>query len=209
MADPVSTRPDRREGLQGTASAATAVGADEPARTTSSPIDFTRQSAALQPDRVVTSACQFCNSLCGLKVHLKAGRIIDIKGVTDDPVQAGELCVKGPMMAQLIYNRQQLNGVRLIQVHPRTAAKAGLENGDAVVVESPRGSVAGTVLLWEGIRQDTVFVPNTFGPAHAEGDEFGLPRYEAANQLTDDRYFDNLSGQQAYKCFACRLKKPK
>jgi hypothetical protein len=30
---------------------------------------------------------------------------------------------------------------------------------------------------------------------------------EAANHLTDDRYFDNLSGQQAYKCFACRLRK--
>ena len=23
----------------------------------------------------------------------------------------------------------------------------------------------------------------------------------------DDRYYDNLSGQQAYKCFACRLRK--
>ena len=36
--------------------------------------DFTRQSGALQPDQIVDSACQFCNSLCRLKVHLKAGR---------------------------------------------------------------------------------------------------------------------------------------
>jgi hypothetical protein len=28
-----------------------------------------------------------------------------------------------------------------------------------------------------------------------------------ANLLTDDRYFDNLSGQQAYRCFACRVRK--
>jgi len=112
-------------------------------------------------------------------------------------------------VTQWTYTGKQLNGVRLIQVHPKTAAKAGLKNGEGVVVESPRGSVAGTVLVWEGIREDTVFVPNTFGPAQAEGDEFGLPRYEAANHLTDDRQFDNLSGQQAYKCFACRLKKPK
>jgi anaerobic selenocysteine-containing dehydrogenase len=110
-------------------------------------------------------------------------------------------------VTQWTWTGKQLNGVRLIQVHPKTAARAGLKNGDAVVVESPRGSVAGTVLLWQGIRQDTVFVPNTFGPAQAEGDELGLPRYEAANLLTDDRYFDNLSGQQAYKCFACRLRK--
>src|SRR5438045_2237915 len=50
--------------------------------------DFTDHSAALQPDTVVASACQFCNSLCGLKVHLKAGRVIDIRGEDRDPVQA-------------------------------------------------------------------------------------------------------------------------
>jgi len=38
-------------------------------------------------------------------------------------------------------------------------------------------------------------------------DELGTPRYEPANVLLDDRYFDNLSGQQAYKCFACRVRK--
>jgi len=110
-------------------------------------------------------------------------------------------------VTQWTYTGKQLNGVRLVQVHPKAAAAAGLRDGDGVVVESPRGSVAGTVLVWEGIREDTVFVPNTFGPSQAEGDEFGLPRYAAANHLTDDRYFDNLSGQQAYKCFACRVKK--
>lgn len=110
-------------------------------------------------------------------------------------------------MTQWTYTGKQLSGIRLVQVHPRTAAAAGLKNGDVVVVESPRGAVTGTVLAWEGIREDTVFVPNTFGPAQAEGDVFGSPRYEAANRLTDDRYFDNLSGQQAYKCFACRLRK--
>lgn len=110
-------------------------------------------------------------------------------------------------VTQWTYTGKQINGVRLIQVHPKAAKSAGLRNGDRVVVESPRGSADGTVLVWEAMREDVVFVPNTFGPAQAEGDEFGLPRYEAANHLTDDRYFDNLSGQQAYKCFACRLKK--
>src|SRR5215471_9883505 len=71
--------------------------------------DFTRQSAALQPNRVVDSACQFCNSLCRLKVHLKEGRIIEVRGEEDDPVQAGNLCVKGErMMTELVYNRFRL-----------------------------------------------------------------------------------------------------
>ncbi|MER7047161.1 molybdopterin-containing oxidoreductase family protein [Streptomyces jumonjinensis] len=100
---------------------------------------------------------------------------------------------------------EQLNGVRLVQIHPRTARASGIADGDPVRVESPRGSVTGTALLWEGIREDTVFVPNTFGPAQRVGDLFGAPRYEPANVLCDDGFYDNLSGQQAYKCFACRV----
>jgi anaerobic selenocysteine-containing dehydrogenase len=110
-------------------------------------------------------------------------------------------------LTQWTYTGKQLNGVRLIQIHPRAAKRAGIGNGDAIVVESPRGSVQGTALLWEGIREDTVFVPSTFGPMQRMGEEFGLPAYESANVLTDDRYFDNLSGQQAYKCFACRVRR--
>lgn len=60
--------------------------------------DFTTSSSALQPATIVDSACQFCNSNCRLKVHLKDGRIIDVLGETADPVQDGGLCVKGPMM---------------------------------------------------------------------------------------------------------------
>ncbi len=79
--------------------------------TTSSPpaeFDFTAKSSALQPDAIVDSACQFCNSLCRLKVHIKDGRIVDVLGEPDDPVQAGGFCVKGPMMTQLVYNRFRL-----------------------------------------------------------------------------------------------------
>ncbi len=110
-------------------------------------------------------------------------------------------------VTQWTYTGKQMNGIRLVQIHPDAAAKAGISNGDAVVVESPRGSITGTALLWKGIRPDTIFVPNTFGPMQKMAAEFGAPLYESANTLVDDRYFDNLSGQQAYKCFACRVKK--
>ena len=227
------------------------------------PFDFTKQSGALQPDAIVPSACQFCNSLCRLNVHLKDGRIIDVVGEKNDPVQDGGICVKGPMMAQLVYNRfrlhtplkrvggekgsaeskfepitwdealdtiagkflalrdagethtianktsgrlprgtgslvgrfftllgmigrpsvvhfagvtqwtytgKQLNGIRLIQIHPNIASREGIQNGDNVTVESPRGQVEGTALVWHGIREDTIFVPNTFGPMQKMGE---------------------------------------
>jgi anaerobic selenocysteine-containing dehydrogenase len=110
-------------------------------------------------------------------------------------------------VTQWTYTGKQMNGVRLVQIHPRTAEKAGIAHGDKIIVESPRGAITGTAEIWEGIREDTIFVPNSFGPAQVMGDEFGLPRYETANTLLDDRYFDNLSGQQAYKCFAVRVRK--
>ena len=106
-----------------------------------------------------------------------------------------------------IASAKQLNGIRLVQIHPRTASAAGIANGDTVRVESPRGAVTGTALLFDGIREDTIFVPNTFGPAQRVAEENGLPLYEPANLLVDDRHFDNLSGQQAYKCFACKIVK--
>jgi hypothetical protein len=38
-------------------------------------------------------------------------------------------------------------------------------------------------------------------------EELRTPSYEPANTLVSDRFFDNLSGQQAYKCFACKIRK--
>jgi formate dehydrogenase (coenzyme F420) alpha subunit len=100
-----------------------------------------------------------------------------------------------------------MNGIRLIQLHPSVASKAGIKDGDEINVESPRGAIKGTALIWPGIREDTIFVPNSFGPSQKMAEELGTPLYAPANSLVDDRYFDNLSGQQAYKCFACRVSK--
>jgi anaerobic selenocysteine-containing dehydrogenase len=105
------------------------------------------------------------------------------------------------------YAGEQLNGVRLVQIHPDTAARYHIANGDTVLVESPRGQVTGTALIEPHIRPDTIYVPNTFGPAQKVGDIFGDPRYQPVNSLVSDQYYDNLSGQQAYKCFACRISK--
>jgi anaerobic selenocysteine-containing dehydrogenase len=87
---------------------AASIGDDQAIPLQSTEFDFIQKSAALEPDKIVDSACQFCNSLCRLKVHLKDGRIIDVLGEPNDPVQAGGFCIKGPMMTQLVYNRFRL-----------------------------------------------------------------------------------------------------
>ena len=105
------------------------------------------------------------------------------------------------------YTGKLFNGVRLIQIHPKVAQAAGINNGSEIIVESPRGSIRGTALIWSGIREDTIFVPNWFGPHQKMAQELRTPYYEAANELIDDQFYDNLSGQQAFKCFACRVLK--
>ncbi|MEN9518147.1 MAG: hypothetical protein RLZZ381_735, partial [Cyanobacteriota bacterium] len=110
-------------------------------------------------------------------------------------------------VTQWTYTGKQMNGIRLIQIHPKTAKASGINNGDKIQVESPRGTITGTALLWEHIREDTIFIPNWFGSKQQVALELGTPLYEPTNLLTDDRYYDNLSGQQAYKCFACRVLK--
>ncbi len=70
--------------------------------------DLTKESGALEPDEVVKSACQFCNSLCGIQVLKKSGRIIGIRGEAADPVAAGNLCVKADLMPELVYNPRRI-----------------------------------------------------------------------------------------------------
>ncbi|MEZ6188065.1 MAG: molybdopterin-dependent oxidoreductase [Planctomycetota bacterium] len=101
---------------------------------------------------------------------------------------------------------KRLDGERVIQAHPRALARFGVADGGPGWVESPRGRVLGRAQATEGIREDTVFVPNGFGPSQTLAADVGRPRYaEVANALVDPRTFDTVSGQQAYKCFACRL----
>lgn len=102
---------------------------------------------------------------------------------------------------------KQLNGIRLIQMHPEAARAAGIQDGVEMVVESPLGSVTGTAQVVNGIREDTIFVPNWFGPLQLVADDLRTPKYDPVSRLISDEHFDNLSGQQAFKCFACRVRR--
>jgi anaerobic selenocysteine-containing dehydrogenase len=46
-------------------------------------------------DAVKTTTCHMCDCRCGIKVHLKDGKIRYIEGNRDHPVNQGVLCAKG------------------------------------------------------------------------------------------------------------------
>ena len=49
----------------------------------------------LAPDDTTTMVCGFCSTGCGLKVHLKDGRAINLSAETEYPVNLGMACPKG------------------------------------------------------------------------------------------------------------------
>lgn len=59
-------------------------------------------------EKVITSGCSFCPSNCRHLVHLNGGRVSNVYGEPDDPVQRGKLCAKGQAIPQLLYNRYRI-----------------------------------------------------------------------------------------------------
>ena len=55
----------------------------------------------------------------------------------------------------------------MLQLHPRLAARLGVVQGEAVLVESRRGSVAFAAQISADIRPDTVFAPFHWGGKQA------------------------------------------
>lgn len=58
-----------------------------------------------------------------------------------------------------------------------------------------------------GMRCDQLGTRVTFGPMQKVAEELGTSLYEPFSVLTSNQYSDNLSRQQAYRCFACRVRK--
>jgi anaerobic selenocysteine-containing dehydrogenase len=51
--------------------------------------------ARLQPDATTTMVCGFCSTGCGLNVHLRDGKAINLSAAPDYPVNLGMACPKG------------------------------------------------------------------------------------------------------------------
>ena len=49
----------------------------------------------LKPDATTTMVCGFCSTGCGLKIHLKDGKAVNLSADTDYPVNLGMACPKG------------------------------------------------------------------------------------------------------------------
>ncbi|MEZ5853252.1 MAG: molybdopterin oxidoreductase family protein [Hyphomicrobiaceae bacterium] len=77
-------------------------------------MDLSRASA----DEVKTTTCYMCACRCGIKVHLKDGRVRYIEGNRDHPVNQGVICGKGAAGIMQHYAPSRLR-TPLLRVGPR------------------------------------------------------------------------------------------
>jgi formate dehydrogenase major subunit len=58
-----------------------------------------------------TTICPFCAVGCGLIVHTKGGKIVNIEGDPEHPINKGSLCPKGSALFQVANNERRLQKV--------------------------------------------------------------------------------------------------
>ena len=95
-------------------------------------------------DEVKTTTCYMCACRCGIKVHLKDGRIRYIEGNRDHPVNHGVLCAKGSAGIMQHYaparlTKPLLAGRRARRLRvPRDRVGRGARDRDPMAVGDPR-----------------------------------------------------------------------
>ncbi len=58
------------------------------------------------------SVCPYCAVGCGLDIYTKGGKLIDIEGNPDSPINGGTLCPKGANSYQLAVNPHRVTTVK-------------------------------------------------------------------------------------------------
>jgi formate dehydrogenase major subunit len=81
----------------------------------SKPQPYSRQTVAkvsrLRGATVTESVCPYCAVGCGQLIYAKGGRLIDIEGNPESPINEGTLCPKGANAFQLAVNPHRVTQV--------------------------------------------------------------------------------------------------
>src|SRR5919112_5353912 len=58
----------------------------------------------IQNTKAVPSVCPYCAVGCGLLLHVRDGKLVNVEGNADSPINRGTLCPKGAASYQLTVN---------------------------------------------------------------------------------------------------------
>jgi formate dehydrogenase major subunit len=71
-------------------------------------VESHEKAPRIRDARVVHSVCPYCAVGCGLHVYVKDGKVIDIEGNPDSPINHGTLCPKGSATFQYTVNPSRM-----------------------------------------------------------------------------------------------------
>jgi formate dehydrogenase major subunit len=74
-------------------------------------IESVEKAPRIRHAKVVKSVCPYCAVGCSLNVYVKDGKVIDIEGNPDSPINHGKLCPKGSATFQYTVNSSRLTQV--------------------------------------------------------------------------------------------------
>jgi len=59
-------------------------------------------------EKVVKSTCRMCHGVCGVLVHIRDGKVVDVTGDPDCPTNLGYICPKGKASVEFLYHPDRL-----------------------------------------------------------------------------------------------------
>jgi len=68
--------------------------------------------AKTKDTQVTTSICPFCGVGCGLVANTKGGKLINVEGDPDNPINQGSLCSKGEAVFEVVTSPRRLKKVK-------------------------------------------------------------------------------------------------
>ena len=74
-------------------------------------IESVKKASRIRDAKAVHSVCPYCAVGCGLNVYVKDGKVLDIEGNPDSPINRGTLCPKGAATFQYTVNASRLTQV--------------------------------------------------------------------------------------------------
>ena len=101
-------------------------------------------------------------------------------------------------------SQRKRNPDPLVQIHPDTAHALGIENGDWVWIDSPRGRIQQRAEVTPAVHPRMVTIQHAWWFPEGQAPEYGW-KQSSANLLVDCRPADPIWGAEAWKGFLCKV----
>ncbi|MFH1489711.1 MAG: molybdopterin dinucleotide binding domain-containing protein, partial [Pseudomonadota bacterium] len=100
-----------------------------------------------------------------------------------------------PYLNKTLFDSQLRKDDSFVQIHPETASKYGLKQGDRVTIQSPKGDARARADLFDGAMPGVLYAPLGFG--HGAYDDFQRGKGFNPNALIDSGA-DTISGHMVW-----------